>query len=151
MFSLSLTGCSTTGKTVLFENPIMGNSHSFVGETGVSRYRVGNKSLLLYSDIALERLMRGSDGEKFKTISRGEKTVCKIHSSTEELPPVFVFLTSNQNIHKHVFASMSNNSNNSKSQDEKKENAKKAYAPLFFKSKTYPSTLDLMYTQPAKM
>ena len=146
MFSLSLTGCSTTGKTVLFENPIVGNSHSFVGETGVSRYRVGNKSLLLYSDIGLERLMRGSDGEKFKTISRSEKTVCKIHSSTEELPPVFVFLTSNQNIHKHVFASISNSNTN----NEKDEDAKK-YAPLFFKSKTYPSTLDLMYTQPAKI
>ena len=138
LFSLAVTGCSTTRKTVLFENPIMANSHSFVGESGVSRYRVGNKSLLLYSDIALERFMKGSDCEKFKTISRSEKTVCKIHSSTEELPPVFVFLTSNQNIHRHVFGKV-------------QVSDKEKLAPLFFKSKSHPSTLDLMYTQPAKI
>ena len=84
-FVLAVTGCSTSGKTVLFENPIMRNAHSFIGEVGVGRYTVGSKSLLLYSDIALEHLLKGNDGEKFKTLARTERTTCKIHSHTEEV------------------------------------------------------------------
>ena len=103
-FVLAVTGCSTSGKTVLFENPIMRNAHSFVGEVGVGRYTVGSKSLLLYSDIAVEKLLKGNDGEKFKTLARTERTTCKIHSHTEEVPPVFLFVTSNQNFHRHSFS-----------------------------------------------
>ena len=103
MFVLAVTGCSTSGKTVLFENPVMRNAHSFLSEIGVGRYTVGSKSLLLYSDIALERLLKGNDSEKFKTLARTERTTCKIHSNTEEIPPVFLFVTSNQNVHRHLF------------------------------------------------
>ena len=93
-FVLAVTGCSTNGKTVLFENPIMRNAHSFIGEVGVGRYTVGSKSLLLYSDIALEHLLKGNDGEKFKTLARTERTTCKIHSHTEEvqLPLILLLL-----------------------------------------------------------
>ena len=124
LFALAVTGCSTSGKTVLFENPTLQNAHSFVGEVGVGRYSVGAKSLLLYSDIGLERLLRGTDGEKFKTLARTERTACKIHSHTEELPPVFVFLTSNQNVHRHTLPEESGT------------------ASFFKRSRTFPSTLD---------
>ena len=139
-YVLAVTGCSTSGKTVLFENPIMRNAHSFVGEVGVGRYTVGSKSLLLYSDIALERLLKGNDGEKFKTLARTERTTCKIHSHTEEVPPVFLFVTSNQNVHRHSF---------SREEDDVRSTNKTsaAAAPLFRGgAKSFPSAMDSLFS-----
>ena len=101
LYAVCISGCSTAGKTMLFENPILANGHQHVAEEGVGRWIVGKRSVLCYHDIALDRLVRGADGEKFKTICRTERSTCKIFGSTAVLPPLFVFITSNQNIQTH--------------------------------------------------
>ena len=101
LYAVSITGASTTGKTLLFENPILANGHQHVAEAGVGRWVVGKRSVLCYHDIPLDRLVKGSDGEKFKTICRTERSTCKIFGSTSVLPPLFVFITSNQNVQTH--------------------------------------------------
>ena len=160
-FVLAVTSFSTSGKTVLFENTIMRNAHSFIGEVGVGRYTVGSKSLLLYSDIALEHLLKGNDGEKFKTLARTERTTCKIHSHTEEVPPVFLFVTSNQNVHPHSFsrigdedvgrpdvgsAAASTNTNTAaKTSTGSVAAAAKQNASLF-RAKLFPSSMDSLFS-----
>ena len=101
LYAVCISGCSTAGKTMLFENPILANGHQHVAEAGVGRWVVGKRSVLCYHDIPLDRLVRGADGEKFKTICRSERSTCKIFGSTSVLPPLFVFITSNQNIQTH--------------------------------------------------
>ncbi len=101
LYAVCISGCSTAGKTMLFENPILANGHQHVAEAGVGRWIVGKRSVLCYHDIPLDRLVRGADGEKFKTICRTERSTCKIFGSTSVLPPLFVFITSNQNIQTH--------------------------------------------------
>ena len=101
LYAVCISGCSTAGKTMLFENPILANGHQHVAEAGVGRWIVGKRSVLCYHDIPLDRLVRGADGEKFKTICRSERSTCKIFGSTSVLPPLFVFITSNQNIQTH--------------------------------------------------
>jgi hypothetical protein len=101
LYAVCISGCSTAGKTMLFENPILANGHQHVAEAGVGRWIVGKRSVLCYHDIPLDRLVRGADGDKFKTICRSERSTCKIFGSTSVLPPLFVFITSNQNIQTH--------------------------------------------------
>jgi len=57
----------------------------------------------MLNDVDMSVLVSGPDKDKLKTISRAEVTTAKIHSSTTSVPPVFVFVTSNQHLMKHYF------------------------------------------------
>ena len=101
LYALCVSGASTTGKTLIFEDPVLEIGHQHVAEAGVGRWLVGKRSVLCYHDVPLERLVKGPDGEKFKTVCRSERSTCKIFGSTSVLPPLFVFVTSNQNVQTH--------------------------------------------------
>ena len=104
---LGVTGISTCGKSTLFENPLAQGAHNLTVEQGVGRFNVGQKNLLFLHDIDLKTLTGSKDTEKFKTISRTESTVAKVHSSTVCLPPLFLLYTSNQRLMSHTFPSSS--------------------------------------------
>jgi len=55
-------------------------------------------------DVDLSILISGPDKDKLKTISRGEVTTAKVHSATISVPPVFLFVTSNQHLMDHTFS-----------------------------------------------
>ena len=102
MFSLSICGKSSVGKSVVFENVFFENGFNFNGEAGVGRYDAKSRSILVYHDINIRLLASGkTDADKFKTISRSEKTSAKVHSSVKAVPPLFVVVTSNMRIHSH--------------------------------------------------
>ena len=103
LLQLGLTGCSTSGKSTLFESILMEGAHITTNETGVGRYTVGSKPVLLFHDIAIHTLVGGKDVEKIKTIARTETTVAKVHSTTITLPPLFLFYSSNERLLTHEF------------------------------------------------
>jgi len=87
----------------LFENVLLETSHSFATEIGVGRFCVGSKSTLMLHDVDLCLLISGPDKERMKSICRTEPTSAKIHSTTTTVPPVFVFVSSNQHLMDHTF------------------------------------------------
>ena len=102
MFALSICGKSSVGKSVIFENVLFENGFNFNGEAGVGRYDTKAKSILIYHDINIRVLASGkNDAEKFKTISRSERTNAKVHSTVKTVPALFVVVTSNMRIHTH--------------------------------------------------
>ena len=102
MFALSICGKSSVGKSVIFESVLFENGFQFNGESGVGRYEAKGKSVLMYHDINIKILANGkTDADKFKTISRGENTNAKVHSTVKTLPPLFVVVTSNMRVHTH--------------------------------------------------
>ena len=103
LLQLGLTGCSTSGKSTLFESILMEGAHVTTNETGVGRYTVGSKPVLLFHDIPIQTLVSGKDVEKIKTIARTETTVAKVHSTTITLPPLFLFYSSNERLLTHEF------------------------------------------------
>ena len=103
LLQLGLVGCSTSGKSTLFESILMEGSHVTTNEPGVGRYNVGSNPVLMFHDIDIYSLVGGKDVEKIKTICRTEPTVAKVHSSTITLPPLYVFYSSNERLLDHDF------------------------------------------------
>lgn len=103
ILQLGLVGCSTSGKSTLFEACLMEGSHVTTNEQGVGRFQVGNKPVLMFHDIEIRTLAMSKDTEKIKTIARTEPTVTKIHSSTYTLQPLFLFYSSNERLMTHKF------------------------------------------------
>ena len=101
---LCITGESSVGKSTLFENCLIEGSHLQCSEDGVGRFNTGSKNILFYHDVPITRLWIGKDAEKVRTISRGETTVAKVHSSTQMIAPLFLLATSNMRLMEHKFA-----------------------------------------------
>ena len=60
---------------------------NFNGEAGVGRYDAKARSIIVYHDIDIRLLARGSrDADKFKTIARAEQTSAKVHSTVKPVP-----------------------------------------------------------------
>jgi hypothetical protein len=104
ILQLGMVGCSTAGKSTLFEACLMEGSHVTTNETGVGRFQVGNKPVLMFHDISIRTLAASKDTEKIKTIARTEPTVTKIHSTVYTLKPLFLFYSSNERLMSHKFA-----------------------------------------------
>lgn len=104
ILQLGLVGCSTSGKSTLFESCLMQLSHISTNEAGVGRYQVGNRPILLFHDVDIRTLAMSRDTEKIKTIARTEPTSSKVHSGTITLPPLFLFYSSNERLMNHRFS-----------------------------------------------
>lgn len=103
ILQLGLVGCSTSGKSTLFEACLLEGSHVTTNESGVGRFQVGNKPVLMFHDIAIRTLVMSKDADKIKTIARTEPTVSKVYSTVVTLPPMFVFYSSNERLLNHKF------------------------------------------------
>ena len=103
LLMLCITGESSVGKSTLFENCLIEGSHLQCNEEGVGRFKTGSKNILFYHDVPITRLWIGRDAEKVRTISRGETTVAKVHSTTQMIAPLFVLATSNMRLMDHRF------------------------------------------------
>jgi hypothetical protein len=103
ILQLGLVGCSTAGKSTLFEACLMEGSHVTTNEAGVGRFQVGNKPVLMFHDICIQTLVASKDTEKIKTIARTEPTVTKIYSTVYTLQPLFLFYSSNERLMTHKF------------------------------------------------
>ena len=103
ILQLGMVGSSTVGKSTLFESCLNAGSHVTTNESGVGRYQVNNKPLLMFQDVSIRTLAMSKDTEKIKTIARTEPTVTKIHSTTYTLPPLFLFYSSNERLMSHKF------------------------------------------------
>jgi hypothetical protein len=104
ILQLGLAGCSTSGKSTLFESCLMEGSHVTTNEQGVGRFQVGNKPVLMFHDVSIRTLAQSKDTEKIKTIARTEPTVSKVHGSVITLPPLFLFYSSNERLMSHRFS-----------------------------------------------
>lgn len=105
LLMLGLVGCSTTGKSTIFESCLMQGSHISTNEQGCGRFQVGDKPILLFHDVDIRTLAVSKDTEKIKTIARTEPTVSKVHSNIITLPPLFLFYSSNERLMSHRFKS----------------------------------------------
>lgn len=105
ILQLGIVGCSTAGKSSIFEACLMEGSHVTTNESGVGRFQVGNKPVLMFHDINVRTLVCSKDTEKIKTIARTEPTVTKIHGTVYTLPPLFLFYSSNERLMSHKFTS----------------------------------------------
>lgn len=103
VLQLGVVGCSTSGKSTLFEACLAAGAHVTTNEKGVGRFQVGHKPVLMFQDVSVRTLTMSRDTEKIKTIARTEPTVTKIHSTTYTLPPLFIFYTSNERLLSHKF------------------------------------------------
>ena len=102
-YAIAVTGKSSVGKSRLLEDVLQQSSFTYKSEKGVGRFSVKNRPILLYRDVDLEVLIKGSDAAKFRTICCSEATSVKIHSSTVVLPALWILITSNQRINNHTF------------------------------------------------
>ena len=102
-FALSVVGRSSVGKTRIIEHCLQQASFTYASEQGVGRFNVKDRPILMYRDIDIEKLVKGADSGKFRTICRSEMTAVKIFSSTVTLPPLWVMVSSNQRINDHRF------------------------------------------------
>lgn len=105
-YALSVVGKSSSGKTKLFENPLGENGFTHVAEgSACNRYDVGKKNVYCYHDIQLDAIAKpGPKMEMFKALCRTEKTTVKAFAAVTDLPPLWVFVTSNQRILDHDFS-----------------------------------------------
>lgn len=103
MMGLACTGISSSGKSTLFENPLLSSAYNYCSDKGVGRFHVEDKNSILAHDFDIDNLVFGKDADKFRAISRAEVVKVKIHSSEKNLPAVFLFITANQRITDHVF------------------------------------------------
>ena len=102
-FALSVVGRSSVGKTRIIEHCLQQASFTYASEQGVGRFNVKDRPILMYRDIDIEKLVKGADSSKFRTICRSEMTAVKIFSSTVTLPPLWVMVSANQRINDHRF------------------------------------------------
>jgi hypothetical protein len=101
-YCLALTGLTSVGKSLVFENPFSSNCHQYVSSEGCGRWQTGKHSLVMYHDINLSSLLKPTECEMFKTLARTEMSAAKVHSGAAYVPNLFVFLTSNQRVHAHT-------------------------------------------------
>ena len=103
-FSLAVCGKSSTGKTRMIESVLQEAAFSFNSEKGVGRYNgCKHRPILMYHDIDISSLHKGTDGAIFRSLSRTEPTNVKVHSSLITLPPLWIMISSNQRINTHTF------------------------------------------------
>ena len=103
ILQLGVVGCSTSGKSTLFESCLQEGSHVTTNEAGVGRFQTDSKTVLMFHDVSIRTLAASRDTEKIKTIARTEPTVTKIHSTTLTLKPLFLFYSSNERLMSHKF------------------------------------------------
>jgi hypothetical protein len=101
LFAVAITGETSVGKSVVFENPFSSNAHQFLNQEGVGRWNTGKHSLVMYHDINLSVLLRPSECETFKTLARTEMASVKVVGNSAYLGSLFLLLTSNQRVHTH--------------------------------------------------
>jgi len=106
MLQLLITGCNSCGKTMIFENPLLGVSHMVTTEKGVSGFNFEAKSTMLLHDVNLTNLIKSSDCDRLKAIARGEPVPAKTHGSVQTVPSVFTVITSNQRLFTHTFLTL---------------------------------------------
>ena len=100
-YALGITGETSAGKSLVFEDPFTANAHQFLTQEGCGRWAVGKHSLVMYHDISLSVLLKPAECEIFKTLARTEMSSSKIFAGSAYLPPLFILLTSNQRVHSH--------------------------------------------------
>jgi len=104
LLQLICSGLTSSGKTTLFESPLQAVSKKLAtGEEGIGRFVHNNKSVLLLHDCDISILYSGKDKNKFKAIARTEPVEAKVHLTTVIIPPLFVFVTSNDHLMNHCF------------------------------------------------
>ena len=103
-FALSIVGKSSCGKSRILEAVLQESSFSFNSEKGIGRYNgCKHRPILMYHDIDLSVLCKGTDGAIFRSLSRTEPTNVKVHSSLITLPPLWIIISSNQRVNSHTF------------------------------------------------
>ena len=103
-FTLAVVGKSSCGKSRLFESVLQEAAFTFNNEKGVGRYSgCKHRPILMYHDIDITVLYKGTDGAIFRSLARTEPTNVKIHSGLITLPPLWIFISSNQRINSHSF------------------------------------------------
>jgi hypothetical protein len=106
LLQLIISGLTSCGKSMLFENPLLEVAHMVTTEKGVSRFNFDAKSTMLLHDISLINLVKSSDCDRLKAICRGEPVPTKTHGSVQTVPSVFVMITSNQHLFTHAFQTL---------------------------------------------
>ena len=106
LLQLIISGLTSCGKSMLFENPLLEVAHMVTTEKGVSRFNFDSKSTMLLHDISLINLVRSSDCDRLKAICRGEPVPTKTHGNVQTVPSVFVLITSNQHLFTHAFQTL---------------------------------------------
>lgn len=101
LLQIAVSGETTVGKSTLFEAPLTGSAHYYVGDAGVGRFRIDDKTILFFHDVDVNDLVFGRDRDLIKTVARGEATQAKVHGSVVAVPPVHVFYTSNTRLMTH--------------------------------------------------
>jgi len=104
LFALAVTGKSSSVKSTAFECPILSTCYTYCSQTGCGRFKCDNANLVLCHDILLSALVSVSDGELFRCLARGEICKSKQFATETTLEPLFLLITSNQNVHRHVFS-----------------------------------------------
>ena len=103
-FSLSVVGRSSTGKTRFLESVLLEAAFTFNSEKGVGRYNgCKHRPIIMYHDVDISVLYKGTDGQIFRSLSRTEPTNVKVHSGLITLPPLWVLISANQRINNHTF------------------------------------------------
>jgi hypothetical protein len=103
-FSLAVTGRSSTGKTRCIESVLQEAAFTFNSEKGVGRYNgCKHRPIMMYHDVDISVLYKGTDGQIFRSLSRTESTNVKVHSGLVTLPPLWLLISSNQRINSHTF------------------------------------------------
>jgi hypothetical protein len=102
LYCIALTGETSVGKSLIFENPFSSNCHQYISSEGCGRWHTGKHSMVMYHDINLSVLLKPSECEMFKTLARTEMSAAKVHSGAAYVPTLFVFVTSNQRVHSHT-------------------------------------------------
>ncbi len=102
LYCIALTGETSVGKSLIFENPFSSNCHQYISSEGCGQWHTGKHSMVMYHDINLSVLLKPSECEMFKTLARTEMSAAKVHSGAAYVPTLFVFVTSNQRVHSHT-------------------------------------------------
>jgi len=101
LYCLALSGETSVGKSLVFENPFSSNCHQYISSEGCGRWQTGKHSMVMYHDINLSILLKPTECEMFKTLARTEMSAAKVHSGAAYVPALFVLVTSNQRVHAH--------------------------------------------------
>jgi len=104
ILQLYISGITSTGKTKLLETPLMPSAHQMVsstnGDAGCGRFTTKSKSIVILHDVNIGVLF-SADMSMYKAMARSEECTAKVHSSTESVAPVFLFVTSNDRMFDH--------------------------------------------------